>query len=488
MGEVVLFTRNAPEDGHASWEAGIITQTPVEESPISDEDLTGIPPHKKHNVTFSGFRVEPLPEPNNEQKPYTSQHKYVPLHAIRPFALWKDCLRGAADTHPTLRHAMTVASSFCTVGPIKFKGTWPAATTYMRGVFVGPELIVLGDIVRIAPRASEDQQVITDIMVVSSIRLRFVNLDEANDDDYDDDLPYNTCLHILGKAYSLNPDKGYLGAATPPALPRADLAAYGTWYPTVDPNDPKPKLEIPYARVLGKCFEKPALKAWLSSPAKTTATAFQAVNTRPTSPYKPDLSYGLAAIREARQYSTEHDSRIDRAGDKAWFWAESRIEQLDLHELNGRFVGEKDLTRDKHQMRAWRQALKVLDGKKGGSEALAQAMREREEVQHTQSQSVGDKFGMLGGSQLQGDNSATEGEASGVMDGGMDIIEVEDDANEKAAAGDAMDVDVAVPPPVSQSQPTPKQGMLSIPKPIDLSNDEDDDEDELMTGWGIRGT
>ncbi|KJX99729.1 hypothetical protein TI39_contig352g00062 [Zymoseptoria brevis] len=482
-GELVLFTRSGPENTNPRWEVGVVTQLPVE--PISDEDLLEVPPTKTHNVSYSGFRVEPMPEPNNNQKQYSSQHKYVPLHSIRPLSLWRHCLKGDADsqTHPTLRHALTVASSFCTVGPIKFQGTWPSASLYMRGCFIGPELVVLGDTVRLMPRLSDDQDSVTDIMIISSIRLRFVNMDEANDDDYDGEIPYNTCLHVLGKAYTLNPAKGHRGDDTKPALPRPDLAIYGTWYPMVDPDEPKAKLEIPFARILGKCFEESAMEAWLSPPSTTPASSFQAVNARPMPPYKPDFSRGLEAIREARQYSADNDSRIDRESEKSWFWAETRIEQLDLHEVNGRFVGVKDQTRDKVQMKAWRQALKVLDGKKGSSEAYAAAIREREVIQQSQSQQVGEAFGMMGGAQQQADRG-TEGEASGRAGGEADIVELEDDdVAETEPQGDAMDVD-GVPP----SQATPKNGMLtSIPKPIDLSDDEED-QDELMTGWGIRGT
>ncbi|KAK3063964.1 hypothetical protein LTR53_018688, partial [Teratosphaeriaceae sp. CCFEE 6253] len=112
------------------WEAGVLTQMPTES--VTDADLDGVPANKQHGVVDAGFRVEPLPQPNSVNKSLTRQHRYVPLHAVRPLALWKDCLAGVseADWHPTVRHALTIASTFCVLGKYHFKGTWPEATVF----------------------------------------------------------------------------------------------------------------------------------------------------------------------------------------------------------------------------------------------------------------------------------------------------------------------------------------------------------------------
>lgn len=375
------------------WEAGVVTQIPEEQ--LSVEDLNQIPPSKKQAITYSGYRVEALTPLSSKEKPITSQHKYCPLHALRPFSFWKDCIRDPSQAHPTITHAMRVANSFCIIGKHLFEGVWPKATVFAKGVFIGPELILVGDVVRLLP--SEGKNQVTDIMVISAIRLRFVNLDEANDDDYDGDTyPYHVCLHITGKAYTLDPKRNTTGASpvTPgedSALPKS-VASYGTWYPIHDPANPKSRLEVPFSKVIGKCFEDVAMNSWWSS-SKTTVTQFSNGNGkgRPL-----NLSQGLAAIREGRKVSLENDHRIDKANDKSWFWAETRIEQLDLHEINDRFVGVRDEERDRAQMHTWRQALKILDGKRSSFDAFHEKRKERQE-QEQQAVESSAAFGMMGG-------------------------------------------------------------------------------------------
>lgn len=411
LGELVLFDRTASSsEGTAwdstsqtprkydfktrewlnfpQWEAGVVTQIPVE--PLSSEDLTHMSHTKKQGVTYSGYRVEALTPLSTKEKPIASQHKYAPLHAIRPFAFWKDCIKDPSQAHPTIAYATKVTNSFCVIGKQRIEGQWPAATLFAQGVYIGSELVLVGDAVRLLP--CEGQQQITDIMIISSIRLRFVNLEEANDDDYDDDHPYHTCLHISGKAFSLDPKKSFQGG--PPvspgtgALPK-DLEKYGQWFSILDPSKPKTRLEVPYSHVIGRCFEGIAMEAWWAP---------QTPGHKPvTGKAKPiDLNQGFDTIREARIISTQTDPRIDKANGKSWFWAESRIEQLDLHEVNDRFVGVRDEERDRAQMHTWRQALRILDGKRSNFDASFEALKGRQE-QEQQAVENSAAFGMMGG-------------------------------------------------------------------------------------------
>ena len=263
------------------------------------------------------------------------------------------------DWHPTVKHALAISGSFSLIGKYSFKGIWPEATLFVRGVYLGPELIMVGDVVRLAP--TEPKRPVTDVMVISSIRLRFVNLDDASENDYDNGRPYLTCLHVCGKTFTLDPKRSKDGIARSPmkagehGLP-AWFKSYGQWFHAVDTMDVKAKLEVPYHRVLGRCFEDSAIKSWFSTPTSIApASSFQAVNATPASKFRAnDISQGLENIQEARRYSRSHDARIDQAAGKSWYWAETRIEQLDLHEVNGAFVGAKDEERSKKQVNAWR--------------------------------------------------------------------------------------------------------------------------------------
>lgn len=472
VGEIVLFTRALDPDDkicwdadsftlkpcsptgwreHVRWEAGVVTQLPTE--PISEDDLLGIPGNKTQSIAYSGFRVEPLSEPGSRSKSYTSQHKYVPLHGLRPFSFFKECLGNTPEEqwHPTIKHALTVSSSFSLLGKYALTGSWPEATLFCRGVYLGPELIMIGDLVRIEPMNAR-QDSITDVMAVTSIRLRFVKLDEASDDDYDDGPPYTTCLHIAGKAYTLDPKRSFGGIAASPARPNQSgfptaLTSYGNWFHVTDPQNPRQKLELPYTRVLDRCIDKAFLQQWFQTPPQSSTK-------QPNRSRALDISRGRSALREARAYSREHDARIVKDNGQTWYWGESRIEQLDLYEINGRFVGEKDATRNKKQVTSWRQALKVLDGKKGGLDEYFAAKRQREEQQKAATTSSA--WGMMGSAARE--DSASDGEA--LEDEALDHEAVEGD--------DAMVVDKTPESPLQ---------MLSIDGDED---NQDDDEDELM--------
>ena len=355
------------------WEAGVITQIPTEA--IVQGDLV-TQTDKKQAINNSGFRIEPMSRPNSITKAHTRQHTYAPLHAIRPFALWQDCVAGLDEKtwHPTIRHACTVANTFCVVAPFHFKGTWPEATLFVKAVYIGPELLTIGDTVRLHPaKGDKNPDVINDILVITAIKLRFIRLDEASVDDYVDAHPYNTCLHISGRAYTFDARRSFDGVGKVPVsadsktLPPGILEL-GPWYPLHDPANSKTRLEVPFTRVIGRCCEAPAIEAWYTPPtniAAPTTTGFKAVNTPLPTIATPgaNVSRGLSGILDARAYSQEHDTRIDKEGGKTWFWANDRVELLDLHEVNGRNVGISNTERAK-EMSHWRKEVKAMPLKK----------------------------------------------------------------------------------------------------------------------------
>lgn len=499
-GEIVLFVRNLDDGemiawdqvsetfrcmnrrskewlGRLKWEAGVVTQMPKE--PIADEDLV-TDAAKEQGVNYSGFRIEPLSEPGNERKPYTKQHKHVPLHAIRPFTYWKMCLNGVPkeEWHPTIKHALTVSSSFCTIGRFRFKGIWPNATVFCRGVYLGSELIMVGDTISLVPRKIEQKvDTVTDVMVVTAIRLRFVNLN-MQESDISTGLPYQTCLHVSGRVLTLDSRRSFDGVGKVPIDPKSTIlpdgiSSYGQWYHYLDPTDASARTELPYTRILGRCFEQTATKVWFGSqPEMPPPSSFQAVNKKPMIMKDDDneLSRGLQGVIGAREYSQKHDKRIKLQEGKIWFWADTRVEQLNLYEVNGRFVGMKNEDRTKGEMANWRRALKAIDGKKGALEEY-QAARKKQQAEKKAAASTA--YGMVASSMQAGIESGTEVEQM-EDDDAMDLDErVESGSNEME---DEEDDEVEVFEEDTQRTVTPKKI-----EPISLDSDDDVDDDELVT-------
>lgn len=456
------------------WEAGVVTQIP--KTAISNRDLF-TDAGKEQAINESGFRIEPLSEPGNSRKPYSKQHKYVPLHAIRPFGLWQECLGNVPekDRHPTIKHALTVASSICIIGRYRFRGVWPNATVFARGVYLGSELIMIGDTVRLLPRKNEQRNDnVTDVMVVTAIRLRFVNLDLEEEDEspLPSGLPYQTCLHISGRVYTLDPRRSFDGVGKVPIDPNAgilpaDLSGYGQWYHYTDPKKQSGRIELPYTRILGRCYEDTAAKSWFSSrPDMPPPSSFQAVNAKPII-VKPgdnvELTRGLQGVLDARNYSLQNDKRIKFPEGKAWFWADTRIEQLNLDVVNYVSVGIKNLERTKGQMAKWRSSLKAIDGKKGGLAEYHAARREREQQDTAKKQSA---YGMVAASAQRQTESPTEAETENNDEDEeerIDAMEVDDDYGDREHSN-------------GRPKELPRKATPKRVEAITLSDSEDEDE------------
>nr|POE69076.1 hypothetical protein CFP56_72783 [Quercus suber] len=341
------------------WEAGIISQEPTE--PCGEADLGSIPIDKKTSINQSGFKIEPVSAPQ--------RHVYVPLHAIRPLALWQQCVPDA-NPHPSVIECITTFRSFCIVGKFHFKGTWPNATIFAKALFIGSELIMVGDLVRFLNDFGS-----VDMLKITSIKLVFLDLDEAGSDDWDSRRPYKIVLHVSGQAYSLEPTRsfdmmGKVPASTnlPTGLPE------GQWFHVTDPAKPKMRVEIPYSRVISRYPGDAAIAAWFESPP-TPSSSFQPVNTavKPIADAKSRLSRGVIGTLDGRKFSELHCTQLNRGQGKGWFWADTRVEQLGLKEINDRPVGTNMTTTDGEQTRAdlmplWRSALTTLLGKRGNME------------------------------------------------------------------------------------------------------------------------
>ncbi|KAH7394371.1 hypothetical protein BKA66DRAFT_567319 [Pyrenochaeta sp. MPI-SDFR-AT-0127] len=359
VGDVVLYIRQLPDGvnvvqheetgtfqlyderlealiGHPPWEAGLVGEGPrktVTEHDLVEDDLNT-------NVVNFGVRVEPMPDPNTIDKSYSKRHKYVSLRLTRPLVLWKELLHQVPQEHwhPTVRNALGLTSTISLMGKHRFRGTWPNASIYCHGLYLGSEMLAVGDTVRLLPNAKCGQTVCSDILVIKSIRLKWTNLHVASNNDYDEGRPYNSEIWVYGSAYTSDitrSDKQWLSdqSLEPPKVAHG----YSSWHPL---HPPSKELAIPYSRILGRLFERDAMVMWLDSDLT-------------------GLDVGREGLMEARAFSRDYDQRIAQEINASWYWGDNRADALNLQTINGLNVSKYDQDRD---LRRSRKDIKLIDG------------------------------------------------------------------------------------------------------------------------------
>ena len=177
-------------------------------------------------------------------------------------------------------------------------------------------------------------------------------------------------------------------------------------------------------------MEGAAISAWFNPSSEKPQFSFQAVNSKAVVANPDDnleLTRCLQSTLEARVYCQKNDRRIKSQECKTWFWADTRVEQLDLHEVNQRDVGSKNKEMTKGHMAKWKAALKAIDGKKGATEDYQAVKSKLKEQSKGQS-----SYGMM-----RAPASSTEPEQHPASESGSGVVS-EVDLEED---DDAMDVD-----------------------------------------------
>lgn len=338
-------TLNPKDKGrNPEWEAGIVTQTAEEQPSISDLTASRENDGKKYGVNYSGYRVEPLPDPNGKDKSASKRHAWVPLSQIRPFAFFNEYLRGVSglEWHHTIGNGIMVMSTVSLVDKYRFKGNWPAAEIFCRGIYIGSELIVVGDLIRLIPHGTELKKEVTDIIKITSIKYVLTSLDKASDNVTDEGRPYNSAIHVVGKAYTSDISRAYISPDTSQAVELSDppesIRPYNTWY---HKQDPSKFTVLPFTQLLSRHLDYNALSIWFPSQEEL-------------------LSKGLEGVIQGRVFSTSSLKHIPEG--KSWFWADHRTEALDLDTMNGVDVAAHDGSRDPKR---WRKEIKIIDGTAG---------------------------------------------------------------------------------------------------------------------------
>ncbi|KAI9806478.1 MAG: hypothetical protein M1833_003665 [Piccolia ochrophora] len=314
------------------WEAGVITQ--VAEELVRLEDLTKTS-SKKTAVNLHCFRVECFPDPNSDDKGFSKQYKYVPMHAIRPFSLWEEFLNRIPRErwHPTINHAMLIASSITLIERYRFKGHWPEATVHCKGAWLGFELILVGDAIRILP--DEEDPTVTCALVVEDIKLCLVGLGSKE--------TLRAKIRFVGRAYTTKESHAFTERPIRDDEVEAFFPSGMSRHKWWRAHNHAKAFEVSMDRVMGRCFEADALYLWLGE--------------------QPVIDYGLKGTKWARIHSAKNFRRVDK--EQRWYWAENRVEQLDLDSINGIDVGHADRTRHPSM---WRRMLQIMDS--GDSEDM----------------------------------------------------------------------------------------------------------------------
>lgn len=349
--------------GFPAWRAGVVTSTPSAEpqnGPVDFQDLLGAP-EKKTALNTAGYRVETFPDPNDELNKSTSkQYKWVPLRCIRPLSQWQMLLRGIAKDklHPSISHALTCCTSISLLEKFKATGRWPNGAIHCKGIYLGPELITVGDTVRLSSPESPD--ICEDVLKVQSIRLHLEGIKPEYIMRDSPQLASKSWISFVGQAYTTNVHRSYGSGLSssdnkvPPPEVKIGFRAvgtsdYGPWYQL---HHPKKKYLVSHEQVLGRVYEKAAVQLWNDERGASK------LNTQSS------LGYDIKGIQAARAYATHTDLRLPepQGNETLWFWADTRAEALAVESFNGLEVGKLWHVRDKETLDSWHTQMRIING------------------------------------------------------------------------------------------------------------------------------
>ncbi|KAJ5170221.1 Transcription-silencing protein Clr2 [Penicillium coprophilum] len=355
---IEIFGNDNKWHGVPNWRAGVVTQTPKEEEHMVNIIET---PDSPRGLSYSGFRVETLPDPLGNDKSYSVQYAYVPLRNIKPFNTWQAYLNGQKreETHPSIENALTVMSSWSMVHKFHVIGEWPNARIQCKGIFIGAELLAVHDTVRLRPYGFHHDQLrngtvgeVTEVMVIEKIQLC---LSGCTDNDQDQLAEHFTAL-ISGKVFTTDPSRisqegpfkatlpvPSTEAATEPipltaeeataTFRQVSMSDYGPWYRMANGKT----CNVSPHLIIGRCYEPLAAELMFGTHT---------------------LGYDLSGVMEGRAYSSQVDTRM--AKNNTWFWGDCRVETLGLTEINGVECGLTAAQREDPQK--WQAIIRISHG------------------------------------------------------------------------------------------------------------------------------
>ncbi|MDI1490341.1 MAG: hypothetical protein OHK93_001541 [Ramalina farinacea] len=201
-GELVLYLSSAPLSNQPSnpdsphqtrsanaqpvWKSGFVTQLPhYLLPPLELSDITE-PNPRSSNVGnhLAGFRVQTMSDSKSFHSDQELPMEYLPLKSLRPFCFHEEILNASNTTrrewHPSIFNALRASASFSLALPARFTGTWPDAQIFYDALFFGAELILVGDVIRVAmplqSAGDQDQQSQSDDFKINACKVTSIVL------------------------------------------------------------------------------------------------------------------------------------------------------------------------------------------------------------------------------------------------------------------------------------------------------------------------
>ena len=309
--------------GFPVWKAGVIAAEP--EKQLGHEDLSP-PPYERLDVTNRSYRIELYPDPDDKDKRLSNETYLVPLNRIRPLSMYHEFLSGVSQNqwHETIHNALKVINTVCFVDPIGFAGKWFSYSVRCRGVWIGAELFINGDAVRLLPAKGNDNQ-IDQVMIINRIDHRF-----ENDDIHDE----RSSIVVAGPVITINKNRSFqddpfTAAEERELLLPASTAGY-SWYPIDVSTDGHPSAaihegflddwqEIPVSFIVGRLYDAKAMKTLLDI---------------------DNFDVSGLGMKQARRWAKQHRTNMKVNTRQGWILTVDRVQSLNIETLNGRAVGK----------------------------------------------------------------------------------------------------------------------------------------------------
>lgn len=309
--------------GFPTWRAGVIAAEPEEN--LGHEDLSALP-HDHLEVANKSFRIELYPDPESRDKSLSNEMYEIQLDRIRPLNMFHEFLSGVPqmDWHETIHNALKSMNTACLVDPIEFAGKWFSYSIRCRGIWIGPELYVIGDAVRLLPARGNCTNV-DQVMVINRIDHRF-----ENDNIHDE----RSSIIVAGPVITINKnrslqDNPFTIAEKQELLLPASTAGY-TWYPidvSTDGHPPESNYEgflddwqeVPISYIVGRLYDSKAMKVLLNI---------------------GNFDVSGFGIKKARRWAKKHRTNMKVNAHEEWILTVDRIQALDIETLDGRAVGK----------------------------------------------------------------------------------------------------------------------------------------------------
>ncbi|KAI4841858.1 hypothetical protein E4T44_07642 [Aureobasidium sp. EXF-8845] len=205
-------------------------------------------------------------------------------------------------------------SSLSVVDRYHFSSNGLEARVYCKGIYVGAEFIVKNDFVRFISPLHKNS-VGKDVIWIKQIYVSY-NIDRE---------PSPGSVHIEGVAYTTDPAhaSGEFQRPIPAeSLPWLPMRDYGLWY-KMQNGAP---ICVPYNSLLTRLVEGIYSASIVGKPSLAKVAHGGGAHHLGQKNHVVNITYGVDGVL---------------AGRHTWYLGEDRVDQLDLHLINGQDVGEK---------------------------------------------------------------------------------------------------------------------------------------------------